>query len=89
MTSTVLFVPVFAPQCCSHLSAVCVSVLVIKNAFVKFTAAVVKENCILSFKIKNAKFQLHIDAGHYDASIKHLNVVLQINSQAKSSALKD
>lgn len=33
--------------------------------------------------------QFRIDAGHYDESTKKLNVVLQVNSQAKSPALKD
>ncbi|KAB8069206.1 kinase-like domain-containing protein [Aspergillus leporis] len=44
--------------------------------------------------IKNAptKFTstaLRIDAGHYDANTKRLNVALQVNSQAKSPVLKD
>jgi hypothetical protein len=61
----------------------------IKNAPTKFAATAVEGNRIIPSKTKDAEFQLRIDAGHYDASTKHLNVVLQVNSQAKSPALKD
>jgi len=61
----------------------------IKNAPAKFTAAAVEGNRIIPSKSHDAEFQLRIDAGHYDANTKKLNVVLQVNSQAKSPALRD
>jgi hypothetical protein len=61
----------------------------IKNAPAKFTATAVEGNRIIPSKTKDAEFQLRIDAGHYDATTKRLNVVLQVNSQAKSPALKE
>jgi hypothetical protein len=61
----------------------------IKNAPAKFTATAIEGNRIIPSKTKDAEFQLRIDAGHYDAKTKHLNVVLQVNSQAKSPGLKD
>ena len=61
----------------------------IKNAPSKFTAAATEGNRILPSRTKDAEFQLRLDAGHYDESTKHLNVVLQVNSQAKSPALKE
>ncbi|KFX94641.1 hypothetical protein O988_06178 [Pseudogymnoascus sp. VKM F-3808] len=60
----------------------------LKNAPAKFSASAVEGNRIIPSKTKDADFQLRIDAGRYDASTKHLNVVLQVNSQAKSPALK-
>jgi hypothetical protein len=60
----------------------------LKDAPAKFSASAVEGNRIIPSKTKDADFQLRIDAGHYDASTKHLNVVLQVNSQAKSPALK-
>jgi hypothetical protein len=60
----------------------------LKNAPAKFTASAVEGNRIIPSKTKDANFQLRIDAGHYDATTKHLNVVLQVNLQAKSPALK-
>jgi len=60
----------------------------IKNAPAKFTASAVEGNRILPTRNKDAEFQFRIDAGHYDETTKRLNVVLQVNSQAKSPALK-
>jgi hypothetical protein len=53
----------------------------------KFTASALEGSRILPSRNKDAEFQLRIDAGHYDAATKKLNVVLQVNSQAKSPAL--
>lgn len=61
----------------------------IKNAPAKFTATAVEGNRIIPSKSHDAEFQLRIDAGHYDTNTKKLNVVLQVNSQAKSPALRD
>lgn len=61
----------------------------IKNAPAKFSATTVEGNRILPSRTKDADFQFRIDAGHYNADTKHLNVVLQVNSQATSPALKD
>jgi hypothetical protein len=61
----------------------------IKNAPSKFTSSVAEGNRIIPSRTKDAEFQLRIDAGHYDPGTKRLNVVLQVNSQAKSPALKD
>jgi hypothetical protein len=61
----------------------------IKNASTKFTATTVEGHRIIPSKTKDADFQLRIDAGHYDATTKRLNVVLQVNSEAKSPALKE
>jgi len=61
----------------------------IKNAPAKFTASAVEGSRILPSRTKDAEFQFRIDAGHYDATTKRLNVVLQVNSQAKSPVLKD
>jgi hypothetical protein len=61
----------------------------IKNAPAKFSAAAIEGSRILPSKTKDAEFQLRVDASHYDESTKHLNVVLQVNSQAKSPALKE
>lgn len=60
-----------------------------KNASAKFTATAVEGSRIVPSKTRDAEFQFRIDAGHYDASTKKLNVVLQVNSQAKSPALRD
>ncbi|OJD24806.1 hypothetical protein ACJ73_03828 [Blastomyces percursus] len=61
----------------------------IKNAPTKFRSTVVEDSRIIPSRTKDAEFQLRIDAGHYDTNTKRLNVVLQVNSQAKSPALKD
>lgn len=61
----------------------------LKNAPSKFTASAVEGNRIIPSKTKDAEFQFRIDAGRYDATTKRLNVVLQVNSQAKSPALKE
>ncbi|KAF1964496.1 hypothetical protein BU23DRAFT_561891 [Bimuria novae-zelandiae CBS 107.79] len=55
----------------------------------KFTPGVADGNRILPSKSKDAEFQCRIDAGRYDPATQKLNVVLQINSQAKSPALRD
>ncbi|OJJ98581.1 hypothetical protein ASPACDRAFT_31140, partial [Aspergillus aculeatus ATCC 16872] len=60
-----------------------------KNASSKFTSSVTESNRILPSRNKDTDFQLRIDAGYYDSTSKGLNVVLQVNSQAKSPALRD
>ncbi|KAF1999204.1 hypothetical protein P154DRAFT_231746 [Amniculicola lignicola CBS 123094] len=55
----------------------------------KFTPGAVEGNRILPSRNKDAEFQCRIDAGRYDPTTKKLNVNLQINSQAKSPALRD
>lgn len=61
----------------------------IKNAPTKFTATAAEGSRIIPSKNRDAEFQLRIDAGHYDESTKKLNVVLQVNSQATSPALRE
>jgi hypothetical protein len=61
----------------------------IKNAPSKFTSTAVEGSRLIPSRTKDSEFQLRIDAGHYDANTKRLNVVLQVNSQAKSPVLKD
>ncbi|PYH91043.1 hypothetical protein BO71DRAFT_333149, partial [Aspergillus ellipticus CBS 707.79] len=61
----------------------------IKNAPSKFTSAATEGSRLIPSRTKDADFQFRIDAGHFDAESKNLNVVLQVNSQAKSPALKD
>lgn len=61
----------------------------IKNAPSKFSNAAAEGSRLIPSRTKDADFQLRIDAGRYDADTKRLNVVLQVNSQAKSPALKD
>lgn len=61
----------------------------IKNASTKFTATAAEGSRIIPSKNKDADFQFRIDAGRYDASTGRLNVVLQVNSQATSPALRD
>ncbi|KAJ5144279.1 hypothetical protein N7526_001787 [Penicillium atrosanguineum] len=61
----------------------------VKNAPSKFTGAAAEGSRLVPSKTKDEQFQFRIDAGHYDDKTKHLNVNLQINSQAKSPALKD
>ena len=63
--------------------------LALTNASSKFTAAAVEGSRILPTKKKDAEFQCRIDAGHYDSATKKLNVILQVNTQAKSQGLKD
>jgi hypothetical protein len=59
------------------------------GAAAKFSPAVTEGNRILPSKTKDAEFECRLDAGHYNAETKKLNVVLQVNSQAKSPALRD
>jgi hypothetical protein len=61
----------------------------LSGAASKFTPGAAEGNRILPSKSKDAEFQCRIDAGRYDPATKKLNVVLQINSQAKSPALRD
>lgn len=61
----------------------------IKNAPAKFTATAVEGSRIIPSQNRDAEFQFRIDAGHYHESTKNLNVVLQVNSQATSPALRD
>ena len=61
----------------------------IKNAASKFSASAAEGNRIVPSKTKDAEYQVRIDAGHFDPSTKRLNVVLQVNSQAKSPGLVD
>lgn len=61
----------------------------LKNAPSKFSSAAVEGGRLVPSRTKDADFQFRIDAGHYDADSKKLNVVLQVNSQAKSPVLKD
>jgi len=50
---------------------------------------VAEGNRIIPSRTKNADFQLCINTGHYDEETKRLNIILQVNLQAKSPALKD
>lgn len=61
----------------------------IKNASAKFTASVGEGSRIIPTPRHDANFQFRIDAGHHNANTKELNVVLQINAQAKSPALQN
>ena len=61
----------------------------IKNASAEFTATAAEGGRIIPFPRHYAAFQLRVDAGHYDPNTKKLNVVLQINAQARSPALRD
>ena len=61
----------------------------ITNAASKFSASAVQGDRIIPSKTKDADVQVRIDAGHFDPSTKQLNVVLQVNSQAKSPGLVD
>ncbi|KAI4147749.1 MAG: hypothetical protein L6R39_003023 [Caloplaca ligustica] len=61
----------------------------IKNAPTKFKPSATEGSRILPSKTKDGEYQLRIDAGHYDEKTKLLNVVLQVNSQAKSPGLRD
>ncbi|KAL8920486.1 MAG: hypothetical protein Q9208_006235 [Pyrenodesmia sp. 3 TL-2023] len=61
----------------------------IKNVASKFSASAEEGHRIVPSRTKDADFQVRIDAGHYDPSSKTLNVVLQVNSQATSPALKE
>ena len=61
----------------------------INNASVKFTATAVEGSRIVPSKNRDAEFQFRIDAGRYDENTKQLNIVLQVNSQATSPALRD
>ena len=61
----------------------------IKNASTKFSANATEGGRIIPSPKHDAKFQLRIDAGHYDKSTKKLNIVLQVNAQAKSPALRE
>jgi hypothetical protein len=59
----------------------------VKNVASKFTPSAKEGSRILPSRSKDASAQFRIDAGHFDPATKKLNVVLQINSQAKSPAL--
>ncbi|KAI4170130.1 MAG: hypothetical protein LQ346_008896, partial [Caloplaca aetnensis] len=59
----------------------------IKNIASKFSASAVEGSRLAPSKVKDPQFQVRLDAGHYDPSTKILNVVMQVNSQAKSPAL--
>ena len=61
----------------------------IKNASNKFTTSASEGGRIIPSPTKDADFQLRIDAGHYDSATKRLNVVLQVNNEAKSPGLRD
>lgn len=61
----------------------------LKNAPSKFTGTATEGSRLIPSKTKDEQFQFRIDAGRYNANTKHLNINLQVNSQAKSPALKD
>ena len=61
----------------------------VKNAASKFSASAAEGNRILPSRTKDAEYQIRIDAGRFDPVTKRLNVVLQVNSQAKSPGLVD
>ncbi|KAJ5348581.1 uncharacterized protein N7506_001834 [Penicillium brevicompactum] len=61
----------------------------VKNAPSKFTGAAAEGSRLIPSRTKDALFQFRVDAGRYNDKTKHLNVNLQVNSQAKSPALKD
>lgn len=61
----------------------------IKNAASKFSISAVEGHRLIPSQTKDAEYQVRIDAGHFDPSTKNLNVVLQVNSQAKSPGLVD
>ncbi|KAF2221655.1 hypothetical protein BDZ85DRAFT_320809 [Elsinoe ampelina] len=61
----------------------------IPNAPAKFTESVVEGSRILPTKVKDAEYEMRLDAGRFDSETKKLNVVLQVNSQAKSPVLKE
>ncbi|KAL8757397.1 MAG: hypothetical protein Q9184_004220 [Pyrenodesmia sp. 2 TL-2023] len=61
----------------------------INNLATKFSASAVEGHRIVPSRTKDADFEVRIDAGRYDPTTKALNVVLQVNSQAKSPALKE
>ena len=61
----------------------------IKNAASKFSALAAEGNRIIPSKTKDAEYQVRINTGRLNPSTKRLNVVLQVNSQAKSPGLVD
>ena len=61
----------------------------VKNASGKFTASAAEGNRIIPSPPKDADFQLRIDAGRYNPATKKLNVILQVNREAKSPGLQD
>lgn len=61
----------------------------IKSAPSKFTSAATEGSRLIPSRTKDEQFQFRVDAGHYNENTKHLNVNLQVNSQAKSPVLKD
>ncbi len=61
----------------------------IKNAAYKFTANATEGGRIIPPPPKDADLQLRIDAGRYNPETHKLNVVLQVNREAKSPELKD
>lgn len=61
----------------------------LKSAPTKFTPSVIEGKRLIPTPNKDADMQCRIDAGRYDPNTKKLNVVMQVNSQAKSPVLKD
>lgn len=61
----------------------------LKNAANKFSANATEGGRIIPSPPKDAEYQLRIDAGHYNPQTKKLNVILQVNKEAKSPGLKD
>ncbi|KAF2489924.1 hypothetical protein BU16DRAFT_586089 [Lophium mytilinum] len=60
-----------------------------KNAVTKILNIPTEGSRILPSMTHDADWQCRLDAGYYNALTKRLNVVLQVNSQAKSPALQD
>jgi hypothetical protein len=61
----------------------------LKNAASKFSPSVGEGNRIIPSPSKDEQISVRIDAGHYDPETNALNVVLQVNAQAKSPGLTD
>lgn len=61
----------------------------LKNAAGKFTANTTEGGRIIPSPPKDADFQLRIDAGRYNPQTHKLNVVLQVNGEAKSPGLQN
>ncbi|KAL9595892.1 MAG: hypothetical protein Q9219_006160 [cf. Caloplaca sp. 3 TL-2023] len=53
----------------------------------KFSATATQGKRLLPTKGQDPKVEVRIDAGYYDPVTKGLNVILQVNSEAKSPAL--
>ncbi|KAK6365292.1 hypothetical protein LTR64_008805 [Lithohypha guttulata] len=60
-----------------------------RNAPTRFAPTASEGTRIIPSRSRDAELQLRIDAGHHDESTKRLNVVLQVNSQATSPALRE